>query len=88
MLRVMKTYKTIEGNVGLKIDRATFRSGIIKGSVDETVITWFASSSEDERRVRGSVLRFVDINGCYDMSSAPRQTTRTYTRNRPNLRRR
>jgi hypothetical protein len=84
----METYKTIQGNVGLKIEGTTFRSGIIKGSVDETVVPWFASSGEDERRVRGSVLRFVDIDGCCDMSPGPRQTTETYTRNRPSLRRR
>ncbi len=45
------------------IDRATFRFGIIEGSVNEMVVSWFASSSEDERRVRGSVLVSVSKDG-------------------------
>ena len=47
----------------MMIDRATFIFGIIEGSVDETVVSWFTSSSEDERRVCGSVLVSMSKDG-------------------------
>jgi hypothetical protein len=56
--------ETVEGIINLLVDRAALLLSIVDGDIDQLGVLLLLRSSEDERRVGGSILRLVLANGC------------------------
>lgn len=64
------THQTVRGILDLLVNRAALLLGVLDRDINDTRVLLLLRGSQDQRRVRGRILGFVDGDACENVRGA------------------